>query len=56
MGTFKILFLTLREEHRLRVFENEVLKRLFGAMSDEVTDKWRKLCNKKLHSKFRVIK
>jgi hypothetical protein len=31
------LSLTLREEHRLRVFENRVLRRLFGSMTDEVT-------------------
>jgi hypothetical protein len=30
-------FLTLREEHRLRVFENRVLKRMFGLKKDEVT-------------------
>jgi hypothetical protein len=29
--------LTLREEHRLRVFENRVLRRIFGPMMDEVT-------------------
>jgi hypothetical protein len=31
----------LREEHRLRVFENRVLRRLFGPKRDEVTDEWR---------------
>jgi hypothetical protein len=35
--------LTLREEHRLRVFENRVLKRIFGSKRDEVTGGWRKL-------------
>jgi hypothetical protein len=34
--------LTLREEHRLRVFENRVLRRIFGPMRDEVTGGWRK--------------
>ena len=29
--------LTLREEHRLRVFENKVLRKIFGAMKDEIT-------------------
>jgi hypothetical protein len=38
--------LTLREEHRLRVFENRVLRRLFGSERDEVTGEWRKLHNK----------
>jgi hypothetical protein len=34
---------TLREEHRLRVFENRVLRRIFGPKRDEVTGEWRKL-------------
>jgi hypothetical protein len=37
--------LTLREEHRLRMFENRVLRRIFGMKRDEVTGKWRKLNN-----------
>jgi hypothetical protein len=37
--------LTLREEHRLRVFENRVLRRIFGPKRDEVTGEWRKLHN-----------
>jgi hypothetical protein len=39
----KTLSLTLREEHRLRVFENRVLRRIFGPKRDEMTDGWRKL-------------
>ena len=39
---------TLREEHRLRVFENRVLRRIFGAKSDGVTGEWRKLHNEEL--------
>jgi hypothetical protein len=35
--------LTLREEHRLKVFENRVLRRRFGPMKDEVMGEWRKL-------------
>ena len=35
--------LTLREECRLRVFENRVLRRVFGPKRDEVTGEWRKL-------------
>jgi hypothetical protein len=35
--------LTLREECRLRVFENEVLRRIFGPKRDEVTGEWRRL-------------
>jgi hypothetical protein len=41
--------LTLREEHRLRVFENRVLRRIFGPKRDEVTGEWRKLHNEELH-------
>jgi hypothetical protein len=40
--------LTLREEHRLRVFENRVLRRIFGSKRDEVTGEWRKLHNEEL--------
>jgi hypothetical protein len=41
-------YLTLREEHRLRVFENMVLRRIFGPKRDEVTGEWRKLPNEEL--------
>ena len=37
--------LTLREKRRLRVFENRVLRRVFGPKRDEVTGEWRKLHN-----------
>jgi hypothetical protein len=56
------LSLTLREEHRLRVFENRVLRRLFGTKRDEVMGGWRKLHNEELHGLYsspsiiRVIK
>jgi hypothetical protein len=36
---------TLREEQRLRVFENRVLRRIFGPKGDEVTGEWRRLHN-----------
>jgi hypothetical protein len=39
---------TLREERRLRVFENRVLRRIFGPRKDEVTGEWRKLHNEEL--------
>ncbi|KAJ4434214.1 hypothetical protein ANN_22762 [Periplaneta americana] len=42
--------LTLREEQRLRVFENKVLRKIFGAKRDEVTGEWRKLHNAELHA------
>jgi hypothetical protein len=35
--------LTLREEHRLRIFDNRVFRRTFGPKRDEVTGEWRKL-------------
>jgi hypothetical protein len=44
--------LTLREEHRLRVFENRVLRRIFGPKKDEVTGGWRKLHNEKLRDLY----
>jgi hypothetical protein len=44
--------LTLREEHRLRVFENRVLRRIFGPKRDEVTGEWRKLHNGELHNLY----
>jgi len=51
--------LTLREEHRLRVFENRVLRKVFGPKRDEVTWKWRKLHNEELyglHSSPHIIR
>ncbi|KAJ4448776.1 hypothetical protein ANN_00167 [Periplaneta americana] len=44
--------LTLREEHRLRVFKNKVLRKIFGAKRDEVTGEWRKLHNIELHALY----
>jgi hypothetical protein len=46
------LSLTLREEHRLRVFENKVLRRISGPKRDEVTGGWRKLHNEELHDLY----
>jgi len=54
--------LTLREECRLGVFENRVLRRIFGPKRDEVTGEWRKLHNEELNvlysspNIFRVMK
>jgi hypothetical protein len=42
---------TLREEHRLRIFENRVLRRIFGCKREEERS-WRKLHNDKLHSLY----
>ena len=41
--------LTLREERRLRMFENRVLRRIFGPKRDEVAGEWRKLYNEELN-------
>ena len=54
--------LTLKEEHRLRVFENRVLRRIFGPKRDRVTGEWRKLHHEELNDLYsspnivRVIK
>ena len=44
--------LTLSEEHRLRVFENRVLRRIFGPKRDGVTGEWRKLHNDELNDLY----
>jgi hypothetical protein len=44
--------LTLREERRLKVFENRVLSRIFGPKRDEVTREWRKLHNEELNDLY----
>jgi hypothetical protein len=44
--------LTLREEHRLRVFVNRVLRKIFGPKGAEVTEDWRKLYNEELHNLY----
>jgi hypothetical protein len=44
--------LTLREGYRLRVFENRVLRRIFGPKRDEVKGGWRKLHNEELHNLY----
>jgi hypothetical protein len=52
----------LKEEHRLRVFENRVLRRIFGPKTDEVTREWRRLRDEELYDLYcsptiiRVIK
>ncbi|KAJ4447328.1 hypothetical protein ANN_09332 [Periplaneta americana] len=48
----EIWTLTLREEQRLRVFENKVLMKIFGAKRDEVTGEWRKLHNAEVHALY----
>jgi hypothetical protein len=44
--------LTAREEHKLRVFENRVLRRVFGPKRDGVTGGWRKLHNEEIHNLY----
>jgi hypothetical protein len=49
---FETWSLTLREEHRLGVFGNSVLRRIFVPKRDEVTGGWRKLLNEQLHNSY----
>jgi hypothetical protein len=44
--------LTLREEHRRKVFDNRVLRRIFGPKRDEETGEWRKLHNEALRDLY----
>jgi hypothetical protein len=44
------LSLTPREEHRLRVFENRVLRGIFGPKREEMARGWRKVHNEELHN------
>jgi hypothetical protein len=44
--------MAFREEHRLRVFENRVLRRIFGPKRDEMTGEWRKLHNEELRNLY----
>ena len=48
--------LTLREVRRLRVFENRVLKRIFGPKRDDVTGEYKKLYNEELNDLYRSPK
>jgi hypothetical protein len=49
---WKTWSLALREEHKLRVFENRVLRRIFGPKRDEVTGGWRNLHNEELRDLY----
>ena len=44
--------LTLREERKLRVFENMMLRRIFGPRKDEVTGEWRRVHNEELNDLY----
>jgi hypothetical protein len=44
--------LTLREEHKLRVFENRDLRRIFGPKRDDVIGEWRMLHSEEIHNLY----
>ena len=44
--------LTLKKEHMLRVFQNKVLKKIFGPKKEEVTGEWRKIYNEELNELY----
>jgi hypothetical protein len=48
----KLWSLTLREEHRLRVYENRVLRRIFGTKREEIAGGWRRLHNVELYNLY----
>jgi hypothetical protein len=49
---WKIWSPTLREEHRLRVFENRVLRRIYGSKRDKMVGGWRKLHDEEIHNLY----
>jgi hypothetical protein len=52
MGFESFIAYVVREEHRLRVFENRVLRGMFGSEGDGVTGKWRRLHNEELNDLY----
>jgi hypothetical protein len=50
--SLNLMALTVRVEHKLRVFENRLLRRIFGPKRDGVTGGWRKLHNEELHNLY----
>jgi hypothetical protein len=52
MEDYLTLSLILSEKHRLRVFVNRVLRRIFDSKTDELTRDWRKLHNEELHNLY----
>ena len=47
--------MTLREEHRLRMLENRVLRRIFGPRKNKVTGEWRRLHNEEMYSSPDIV-
>jgi hypothetical protein len=47
---------TIREEHRLKIFENRVLRRIFGLKRDGMVEVWRKLSNEELYYLLNIIR
>ena len=47
-----VTLLILREECRLRMFENRMLRRIFGSKRDNVTEEWRRLHNEELNDLY----
>jgi hypothetical protein len=54
MYAFEILSLTLMEKHRLRAFQNRVLRKIFRPKRVEVTEEWRRLHNVKLYNLYNL--
>jgi hypothetical protein len=52
LNGYKTWSLTLKEEHRLRVFDNRVQRRIFGPKREEVTEEWKKLQSGELHNLY----
>jgi hypothetical protein len=46
---------TSKEEHRLRMFESSVVKKVFGPWKEDATGGWRKFCNEELHDLYANI-
>ena len=52
---FETRSVTLGEEHRPRVLENRVLRKIFGRKRDEVTEEWRRLRTEKLYDLYSIL-
>jgi hypothetical protein len=49
---FENLSITLREKHKLKVLENRLLRKIFGAKTDEIRGEWRRLHNEELYDLY----